>query len=138
MNTSDLFDLGQTAEAAYANFINSDGDLLTLDDDVKAALKSLGFSETQATNFVAEWSVVAHQPNTESGFSATLFQHKETGEQVYAVRGTEATNIGILDDLFSADAGDIVVDGLAIKQMVDMYNHWQRLNHPLGDPYPGP
>ncbi|MBN1956655.1 MAG: cadherin-like domain-containing protein [Desulfuromonadales bacterium] len=31
-------------------------------------------------------------------------------------------------DLWSADLGDIVTDGLAMKQIVDMYNDWKRLN----------
>ena len=36
MNTTDLFDLGQMAEAAYADFVDLGGNLLTLDDDIQA------------------------------------------------------------------------------------------------------
>ncbi len=39
-----------------------------------------------------------------------------------------------LTDL-SADIGDIVADGLAIDQIVDMYNDWQRLKAPKGTTY---
>ncbi len=81
------------------------------------------FSATQATDFVANWEIVSHQRNTPSGFSATLFRNRETGEFVYANRGTEPG----IDDLVITDGGDIVTDGLAIKQIVDMYNDWQRI-----------
>ena len=32
------------------------------------------FTETQAKNFLAHWTVVAQQPNTGTGFSGTLFR----------------------------------------------------------------
>ena len=56
-----------------------------------------------------------------AGFSSTLFQNRQTGKQVYALRGTQ----GLLTDLVLTDLGDIVMDGLAIHQVVDMYNDWQ-------------
>jgi hypothetical protein len=105
------------AEASYANLTGSSA------DEVKTALISsdpafLGekpFSETQATDFVEHWSVVAgsHQPDMPSGFSATLFKNKDVGgylagQYVLAIRGTGGTQ-----DLL-ADGGDIILDGLAV------------------------
>ncbi len=150
MNTTNIFQLGQLAEAAYGNFVFEDGALITLDTNVQNILQglnpdgtknpdnSMAFSQTQALLFTEQWSVIAHQPNTSSGFSATLFQNKETGEQVYATRGTDGMRFtdpsswiefGI--DLVS-DLGGIVKNGLAVDQIVDMYNDWQRINSPVG------
>ena len=67
--------------------------------------------------FVEKWSVANHQKNTASGFSATLFKNVDDS-YVYALRGTEQGR----DDLVVADGMDIVTDGLAIDQLVDMYN----------------
>jgi hypothetical protein len=64
------------------------------------------FSATQAEDFVAHWEVVSHQQNTASGFSATLFKNKDSGEYVYAVRGTEGPDY---DDLLSAMQGTLLL-----------------------------
>ena len=47
---------------------------------------------------------------------------------VFAARGTEPT----LEDLVITDFSDIVLDGIAIGQVVDMYNYWQRLKAQKG------
>lgn len=69
----------------------------------------------------------------ESGFSATLFQAKgnteNTNEYVLAIRGTA----GFKD--VSADLGDIVGDGLAYEQIVDLYNFYQQLITPANQSY---
>ena len=44
---------------------------------------------TQSKRFFDKYDMLIHQPNTESGFSATLFQNKETKEYTLAIRGTE-------------------------------------------------
>ncbi|MDR3158363.1 MAG: hypothetical protein LBU11_04990 [Zoogloeaceae bacterium] len=136
MNTKDLFDYAELAEASYVRF-----DLLKKDfsdESVKTALTTKEadgkeykgeFSATQADDFVAKWQVVSHIPDTDSGFSATLFREKETGKYVYALRGTAGKQ-----DL-STDFGDLVIDGLAFFQIVDMYNDWKRLITPDGQSY---
>ena len=72
MNTiQDLFQQAQLAEAAYANFFDNSGNLLTNTNDVKAALVAEGFSKdpndptqsAQATDFVTHWKVVDHIPS---------------------------------------------------------------------------
>ncbi|MFH0784980.1 MAG: calcium-binding protein, partial [Pseudomonadota bacterium] len=128
-NTTQYYDLASLAEASYVLY-HIDGLDFSNEDQVKAALQNEQlyhghFSATQAADFVEKWEVVSHQKNTESGFSATLFKNKETGEFFYANRGTEPGQV--LDDLVITDGGDIVTDGLAINQIVDMYNDWQRI-----------
>ena len=101
--------------------------LLTNEIDVKAALTTGDgkFSIAQATAFTDRYQVISQQPNTSSGFSATLFLDKTTNKYIYAVRGTE----GFASfDLLVADTG-IAINGLAIAQTVDMYNDWQRITH---------
>ena len=48
------------------------------------------FTPTQAKRFFERYDILIHQPNTESGFSATLFQNKESKEYTLAIRGTES------------------------------------------------
>ena len=47
------------------------------------------FTPTQAKKFFEKYELLNHQPNTSSGFSATLFQNKESKEYILAIRGTE-------------------------------------------------
>ncbi len=131
INTTKYYDMAALSEAAYVDFSDINfSDLIDDKEDVKKALQndSLGgkFSATQAQNFVNKWEIVSHQANTETGFSATLFRDRATGEYYYSARGTEPFAQGGVD-LLNADLGDIVRDGLAINQIVDMYNDIQRI-----------
>lgn len=127
-----LFEFAELAEASYADFANF---------SPKAALTTNGssFSNTQAEDFLNHWRIFHHQPDTTLGFSATLFERIDdnpfdgfqSGQYVYAIRGTD----GLLTDLAVTDAGDIVTDGLALDQIVDMYNDWQRINAGSGQLY---
>ena len=150
-NTTKLFDLAQLAEASYAIFDpsvyrNSQkliDRLVNLQND-----GSYDFSATQAAELTNHWQVIHHQQDTTgilgevfSGFSATLFEYigednsanggYKPGDLVYAVRGTA----GVVSDLIPTDGGDIVLDGLALDQIVDMYNDWQRINAGAGNRY---
>ncbi|HNI74602.1 MAG TPA: hypothetical protein PLX65_13935, partial [Accumulibacter sp.] len=78
------------------------------------------FSIAQATAFANMWEVVDHIPDTAAGFSATIFRNIQTGAYSLAIRGST----DFAD--FSADAALIAVDGIAIRQVVDLYNYWQR------------
>jgi hypothetical protein len=145
-NTTKLFALAQLAEASYAEFDKFSGDAIYSDTEIRNALINLqedgdyNFSDTQATTFADNWRVVHHQQNLTSGFSATLFEYIgndpnsgfTAGELVYAPRGTE----GVFSlDLWVADLGDIVTDGLALDQIVDMYNDWKRVTAGSGNTY---
>lgn len=116
-----LFEQAQLAEAAYADFAAHPNDPI-------AALKAEGMSTAQATALANEWSVVDQLPNQANGFSATLFEKLDankvgTGQYSFAIRGS-------LDRAdFIADASLIITDGVAVSQLVEMYNYWQRLTH---------
>ena len=108
-------DMAALAEAAYALF---DSDKTT-----QEALIDSGFSDSQATAFVTNWALIDHLPDTSTGFSATVFQSKDNGEYTLAIRGTAQNDV----DLIGADVGDIVADGLAWDQIIDLYNYTQEL-----------
>ncbi|HED6595324.1 Mbeg1-like protein [Campylobacter coli] len=58
------------------------------------------FGELQARNFSQRYEVQFHQPNTTSGFSATLFYNKQKDEFIVGFRGTETDNfIGLVQDI---------------------------------------
>ena len=52
-------------------------------------------SPFQAKKFFERYDLLIHQPNTESGFSATLFQNKESKEFTLAIISTESKCDGI-------------------------------------------
>lgn len=111
-----LFQQAQLAEAAYANF-------QAPNTSPEQALRNLGFSQSQASAFVQRYQVVNQYTASGgltgqgSGFSATLFLDTTTGQYTFAARGTEPG----VTDLLGADFGNIVMDGLAMDQIVDMY-----------------
>ena len=127
----ELYQQAQLAEAAYANFIAANGGVITNNDAVIRALQDGGFSAAQAAAFVSQWRVVNQYtaPFTQgvfgTGFSGTLFQNTQTGTYTFSLRGTN----DLVADVFGADVGDIVADGLALDQVVGMYNYWQSLTH---------
>ena len=109
MNIEFSAGMAELAEAAYANFNQA---------ETSDALTESGFSNTQAKKFVANWAVIDHLPDDpESDFSATLFKSNVSGEFTLAFRGTA----GHVDDLLYADLGDVVLDGLSIDQVADIY-----------------
>jgi hypothetical protein len=122
-----LFEEAQLAEAAYANFFDDSGNLITTNAQLITALTTgdMKFSIAQATDFTNRYQVVSQLPNTASGFSATVFLDTTTGQYTFAARGTEANAA----DLIGADLHGVVADGIAIDQVIDMYNYWQSLTH---------
>ncbi|MDO8465395.1 MAG: putative Ig domain-containing protein [Gallionella sp.] len=130
MNTiQDLFQQAQLAQAAYANLAGMN--VSTTTQAIEDALTTGGsnFSTAQATAFAQRYQVVSQYSDSgvsfmDGGFSATLFKDTTTGAYNFAIRGT----VGVPADLIGADLGDIVLDGLAMDQIVDMYNYWKSLN----------
>lgn len=56
------------------------------------------FPPSLAASFLAEgWEVLAHQPNTSTGFSGTLFENKTTHELVLSFRSTEFIDDAVRD-----------------------------------------
>lgn len=88
-----------------------------------------GLSSSQADALLVDWQVITggHQPNTSSGFSSTLFQSTDPNDPRYvlAFRGTAG-----FVDIVDADINDIISDGLAIEQIIDLHNEWARIISP--------
>ena len=68
----------------------------------------------QTENFLERYEIKAHQPNTITGFSATLFYDKVDDEYILAMRGTEGTFLEKED--FYADSK------LFFKRVVTQYD----------------
>ena len=66
-----------------SNLLNS------LDEKFNSDKLNGEFGEIQAKNFAKRYEIIFHQPNTFSGFSATLFYDKEKDRFVVGFRGTE-------------------------------------------------
>jgi len=132
-----IFEQAQLSEAAYANFWNQQtNSLITSSTQVQAALEAKTFSNAQATEFVKHWKVVDQYDNSAlgglvgTGFSATVFESLDNpGHYSLAIRGSQGVND------FLADAALIANQGVAISQLVDMYNFWQRAKTPAGSTY---
>lgn len=124
------FQQAQTAEAAYATFVDGAGNLITTDIGVETALRNSGFSASQATAFRESWEVINQIPDTSnSSFSATLFRSRQTNAYHLAIKGSlEASD-------FIQDANLIAANGVAVDQLVDLYNYWKALNTPAGTSY---
>ncbi|MEW8193199.1 MAG: calcium-binding protein, partial [Candidatus Thiodiazotropha sp.] len=144
MNTEAIFANALLSEASYADFEDVNFNSL---DEVRDALQRIGtdegepddpdkgFSLTQAREFTRQWEVIHHQPDTDSGFSATLFKSTDASSDqpyVLAIRGTDGYR-----DLMITDGSDIVVDGLALDQIVDLWNYWKQLTTPQGVSFTG-
>lgn len=76
-------------------------------------------------------------PNTDGRFSGTILRRIDddpmtglkAGDVVFAMRGTEPG----YNDLYPTDFNEIVKNGLAFRQIIDVYNYWQRLITPEGE-----
>ena len=137
MNSNGYFELAQLSEASYTLFDTSVyGDQERLKSYLQNSALEGDFSLTQATDFATHWEIVDHLPNTASGFSGTVFRRIDSdpatglvaGDLVFALRGTEQVGL----DLFQADFNELVNNGLAFRQIIDMYNYLQRLITPAG------
>lgn len=90
------------------------------------------FGEIQAKRFFERYDLLIHQPNTESGFSATLFQNKETKEYTLAIRGTEF-NLEQIKDLINDYHIGTNNDDLdkVVEQYFDMLLFYEETIKPL-------
>ena len=133
----------QLAEASYVLF---DGMPYKDNEELRRRLMNEGadyksdFSNAQADEFIKHWQVIGYQKDTPNGFSATLFENldpEHPGQLTLAFRGTEPGWFGLPSyrDLVLADGADIVLDGLALDQIVDMYNYVQRLKAQANSTY---
>lgn len=89
------------------------------------------FTDTQAEWFTSNYEIVTHYPNDSSGFSATLFRHKTTGEYTLSFRSTEylfRDKGGNYErDGSEATDGDISTHGYALAQLSRMERFYTHL-----------
>lgn len=110
-NIQTLHDLAEISLACYA-YLNSNA---RTDSALAAGLQDpvvgAAFTPDQAASFVAKYKLLPTQPNVEyNGFSGTVFQDKQTGVKVLALRGTE----------FTQGLGQQLVDGLVADGLGDL------------------
>ncbi len=100
INATLLFELAQLAEASYAS-LDSNMSLTDALTNTNPAYNKMSFSAAQAAEFATHWSVTAHQKNTTSGYSSTLFKNLDADGAGYvlAIRGTESENFFGSEDL---------------------------------------
>jgi Ca2+-binding RTX toxin-like protein len=137
INADQIADLADLSEGSYKDFGELPPGAVLQGPALREKL--VGWPDTRANEFIKEWRVVAHKPNQASGFSGTVFEriNPQPGEQRYvvAMRGTEGNVLAqVFPDLLQADISDLVGNGLAYKQIVDMYNWVQTLITPPGEP----
>jgi len=68
---------------------NNDPDKLGLSPNSALLPGATRFTTQQAQWFTANYKIITHYPNDNSGFSATLFQNIHTGEYTLSFRSTE-------------------------------------------------
>jgi len=133
------------AEVSYSDFSkldlpSKDGNKTETQDAIMKNGDKKDESKSGLAAYVSDkYTVVAHYEDADNsswavsdmiemvgsgktGFSATLFQDKDTKEYIFAIKGTLS-----LYDLVAMDGGDIALDGLAHHQIVNMYNFWQSI-----------
>ena len=117
------FQYSQILFAAYAVNLDTGAGVIQ-------ALTDAGFTTTQAEKFLANgWKIVSQSSDTlygASGYSGTLFHNTQTGEYVFANRGTAGAQ-----DLWT-DAWGITMLGVAGAQIIDMYRYYKQLTAPAG------
>lgn len=98
--------------------------------------RSSKFPDTLAKDFAANWQVVAHQPNTSTGFSGTLFKYTgatdeakglKNGELVLSFRSTEFADDAARDNE-ATNALEIRPFGWAFGQIDDMQKWYAQLS----------
>ena len=92
------------------------------------------FTQSEAQKFEADWEVVAQIPNTQTGFSGTLFRCKVTdpsrglveGEYVISFRSTEFVDDAVRDSA-ATNTLEIHDTGWAWGQIADMEAWYKKL-----------
>ncbi len=124
MDIKALFEEALLAQAAYAYFSKPG----MKDNELVAALLSdedNNITQAQAEYFASNFIVVQQDNNTETGFSATLFQNIESGEYHLANRGTDGDFDGDWTDA-NASNSDY---GMAYNQVAELINFYLQVTH---------
>lgn len=146
MNLWQLRDFGWMSSAAYNSFrVEARGNPQFFAEDLSRSatadpsgprtytiLQARAFAGVEPVAGQATYSLLWHEPNTTSGFSATVFRNVANGEVTLAVRGTEFNSnlFNLYTDLLKADILGIGVLGVARAQLADAYRLYKRLITP--------
>lgn len=121
---------------------NNHPDLIDLPANAAILPGKTRFTDVDAQWFTEHYEIVDHRANTSSGFSATLFRSKDTGEYTLSFRSTEfafgaidhAANPNLPDrggdwarDGAPGADGEVSNDGFALGQLSDMEAYYQSL-----------
>lgn len=97
-------------------------------------------TDQQAIDFATDWDVISHQPNTATGFSATLFKLKpgraDAGKGTYenqlvvSFRSTEFIEDHVRDN--QTNALEVKQAGWAFGQIADMQAWWASVQSQVG------
>lgn len=93
------------------------------------------FTQTEATKFASEWTVVDHLSNTTTGFSGTLFKNNATNELVMSIRSTEFLDDAVRDS-YGTNKLELKDHGWAFGQISDMEAWYAQLSK-AGGPLAG-
>jgi hypothetical protein len=102
-------------------------------DDLRDALflgnkRYTRFTETEAKKFADDWVVLNQKPNTETGFSGTLFYNDKTTEYVLSFRSTEFVDDAVRDSLATNDM-EVHETGWAWGQIADMEDWYESIKN---------
>ncbi|MCF8152441.1 MAG: hypothetical protein K9K30_01630 [Burkholderiaceae bacterium] len=127
----------QMAAEAFLVDIDENGNATIKNDIPKALtegnLHASKFTETEATQFAAEWEVVAQMTNTKTGFSGTLFRNRDTREYVISFRSTEFVDDAIRDSA-ATNTLEVFNTGWAFGQLSDMEVWYQSIKSQIDGP----
>ena len=117
----------QMAAEALLNFGIGENKSAELIQELKLGNnRSSKFTDVLAADFAAKYTVVAHQANTSTGFSGTLFRENATGELVMSFRSTEFLDDSARDNQ-ATNSMEIKPYGWAFGQIADMQNWYAHL-----------
>ncbi|GIU06118.1 hypothetical protein TUM4261_09040 [Shewanella sp. c952] len=119
-----LFNDALLAQAAYATKLTAG---MKESEFIDALLRVSGVTQAQAEYFVSKYRVVEQVENADTGFSATLFENKETLEYHLATRGTDSSN-PLNPDWIDANV-DNLFHGASYDQVAVLLNFYLRLTH---------
>ena len=87
--------------------------------------------ERQAVAMFNAYEVIDHHANDSTGFSATLYRHRTSGEYTLSMRSTEARPWGVAGDAErdneGANKSGIYERGFAFAQLATMNDYWSHI-----------
>ena len=115
---------------------NKTGNLIELDYLTGGNKHASKFTKTQAEEFMGNWEIVSHLPNTATGFSGTLFKAKKAntdagiseGDLVISFRSTEFIDDAVRDNR-ATNTFEIKEKGWAFGQISDMKKWFESLRN---------